>query len=1499
MTRKAFISSRFTAVALAAAFTAFGAAASRAAPLAIRDTPLFITDNYAPLNMLVMGRDHKLYYEAYNDHSDLNEDTVLDVGYKPAIDYYGYFDPKKCYTYSSSNKRFDPSSVTADKKCSAKWSGNWLNWATTSRLDALRKVLYGGLRSTDATTGLTVLERSHIPQDAHGWVKEYISEAVNGYKISDYTPYSAPAANSSHLFGNTTLYGTTEPLLRVLENQQDSALQPLRAWNWASIERPVVGDAVVKGITSGGAENRVTVTVDGSHTFSVRAKVCDSSVGLEDNCRAYVNNTTTIYKPIGLLQDFGENDAMKFGLITGSYSKNTDGGVLRSAIGSIKNEIDLTNGTFKTDVSGIITTLNRLHATGFKSDYSYNCGWITTRAINAGDCQMWGNPIAEMMYESLRYFAGKTGPTSAYSIAFGAGEEANLVGGGLPVATWDSNTNPYRTGSNPSCSKPFETVISDINPSYDTDKLPGIPSQFGSFTGDLSGLNVSTLGQSIWNGEFGSGASKNVFIGEVAGVTPDSAPTAKTATSFGNIRGLAPEEPTKQGGYYSASVAYYGHNTDLNGATGSQKLTTFAVALASPLPRIEIPVGSKKVTLVPFAKSVAGAGIDRTSSFQPTDQIVDFYVDSLTDTSGKFRVNFEDVEQGADHDMDAIAIYEYKVVGGNVEVTLTSEYAAGGITQHMGYVISGTTKDGIYLEVVDQRGGDSAEDVDYRLDTPPGKGPGEAPNDGKALPQGKSVSKPMEPLQPIKTTRTFTPGTTAGAEILQDPLWYAAKWGGFKDLNKDGFPDKIEWDADNDSTPDNYFLVTNALTLKAQLSNAFEEIIARSGSASSAAVNSGSITESSRLYQALFSTADWSGSLIAYKIQTDGTLNGSPWAGDAARLLPAPNARKIFTTDSAGNKIGFTWDKLDTTRKGQLQPSDTKGQDRLDWLRGIRTKEIRNTGGYLRNRNPDTVLGDIVNAAPLYVGAPPFRYGALESKNYNDFRKDHLERKKMLYVGANDGMLHAFTADDGKEEWAFIPSAVFKNLHELTSPGYQHRFYVDGSPAMGDVFYGNDWHTVIVGGLNNGGQGIYALDVTTPSAASSEQGTADAKYRWEFTDTNDKDLGYTFSRPAIARVKNGKWVAIFGNGYNNTVSDGTSTTSTTGNAVLYIVDIENGSLLKKLDTGVGMSADPLATNRPNGLSTPAIVDVEGDFAADYVYAGDLFGNVWKFDITNNDTANWKVSYKDSSTNKPLPIFTAKDGATTPKRQPITSKPSVMPGKRGVGLQILFGTGKYLELTDRDVTQLSTQTFYSIVDNLAGTSTDIISGRSQLTPQTIVAETTVEGRPVRVTSATPPISNSRGWYMDLVSPGPTFKGEMVVSNSVIRNGRVLFSTLIPNTDPCGYGGTSFLMDMDARTGMRTDYAPFDVNGDGEIDDDDYISVTINGVTTKVPASGVGSTVGITGTAAVVVNGDGTLEHQYQTGTGDGSSSTGSDSSLSEDRKKPPPGAYGRQSWRQLR
>lgn len=1623
--------------------------AAYAGLLSLSDSPMFASSSAPPLTLMVMGRDHKLYYEAYNDASDLDGDGTLDIGYKPAsIDYYGYFGSYVCYIYDSTDGRFEPSAATTTKKCSGatEWSGDFLNYLTTARIDALRKVFYGGTRSTD-TSSLTVLERTFIPQDGHSWGKEYESVANDGYDISEYTPLALPASGARHLFANVTLSVGGDPLLRVLNDSQ------YRIWNWVSIERPVAGSDCVNsggsrvtcatsastwsivpksnGASGAGLKDLTMSTYDitgssvrwpnnqaefdtmvltyanatyqfgsstvqevngtgnrwgandyymtlftgtlviptgegGTYTFAVdgddavdvfidgaqvagwygghgncncqtysgsvtlsagehtllfrhqdweggdnyflywdkalpassmtdyivRNQVCASASLKEANCQLYSSGN---YKPVGLLQDYGENDSMMFGLLTGSYEKNTSGGVLRKNIGTFTDEIDLSTGQFSS-TSGIVGTIDKLKIVGFlygSGNYYYNdnCGWITGGPISEGQCRMWGNPVAEMMYEGLRYFAGKSGPTSAFDIASSGNDDATL---GLPKPAW---TDPYDTASQ--CAKPFEIVISDVNPSFDTDQLPGVDSDFGSFSGDLTGLNVSALADTITTTEGDIAGSR--FIGQVDTLY-DGAPTAKTVTSLGSIRGLAPEEPTKQGGYYSASVAYYGKKTDISStASDDQFVDTFSVAVASPLPRIAIPVNGSTITVVPFAKSVGWppSGISPVQGdFQPTNTIVDFYIDTLTATSGSFRINYEDVEQGADHDMDAIVEYEYTVNADNtVTINLTSTYAAGGIIQHMGYVISGTTADGIYLEVRDYDTG-SGSDPDYFLDTPPGQAPGGVWNDSADL--------------PLNASRTFTPsGSGTSASILKNPLWYAAKWGGYQEGdNPNDLPDQTaEWDEDGDGDPDNYFLVTNALDLKTQLSSAFNEILARSGSASAAALSSGEISSTTALYESVFNTGNWTGELSSYSINSTppvgandppiGAIADTPtWT--ASSQVPAQASRVIITHDGATNDGSnggpFLWTSLTSVQQALLNKdingsTDTNGSNRLNYLRGDQTLE---GPGQFRVRS--TLLGDLVNSNPIYVGSPDFFYpdnwGSGEPETSVPYSTNFYDtaRTPVVYVGGNDGMMHGFNADTGAEVLAYVPNALYPNLSALTAPTYTHRFYADGSAVVVDAFFdasgNNDWHTVLVAGLNKGGQAVYALDVTDPASfTASDTGLV----LWEFSDADDADLGYTYGEPAVARMNNGDWVAIFGNGYNNTAID--TNISSSGDAVLFIVDLQTGVLLKKISTEQGVAEDPSGNSRPNGLASVAPIDTNGDYIIDYIYAGDLFGNMWVFDVTSSNTNQWDVRY--SSGNTPAPLYVAQNGSS--QYQPITTAPDVGVSPLGSGVIVYFGTGKYIENTDKATSEL--QTFYGVIDNGA----KVTGGRSDLQVQSVLTTVNstcvdLEGNSAtcsfRITTDTAlDVTSDEGWYMDLPD-----SGERVVSAPLLRGDRIIFVTLVPEANLCSGDGTGWLMELDARDGSRLTMSPFDLNGDSMFTDADFVTYTYtdaNGdeVTIYVPVSGKKFADGApAGTPGVLKDTENDKEFKYT------QLSNGQKDTIVEN---PDDMSSGRQSWQQVR
>lgn len=609
------------------------------------------------------------------------------------------------------------------------------------------------------------------------------------------------------------------------------------------------------------------------------------------------------------------------------------------------------------------------------------------------------------------------------------------------------------------------------------------------------------------------------------------------------------------------------------------------------------------------------------------------------------------------------------------------------------------------------------------------------------------------------------------------------------------------------------FDAANTATLNSAFSTIFSNIIADSGSAAAVALTSGKVVAGGKIYQGHFNALDWSGNLTAYSTDTNGDIIGVAW--NAGTILNSQNydsGRKIITIKpSTQIGIPFRWPsnpatpgatELDTTQVTALNTNasnvnDGAGQNRLNFIRG-------QTGISGFRSRLISVLGDIVNSAPAYVGPPNFSYSdTLEAASYNAFQTLYANRTPMIYVGANDGMLHAFDAATGEEKLAYVPSKVYQNLSQLTSTSYTHRYYVDGSPTIVDTFYSGAWHTTLVSGLGAGGQGIFALDVTNPSTFT--EANASSIVRWEYT---HNDLGYVFDRPKIVKLNTGAWAAVFSNGYNNSEADGSA--STTGKASLFIVDIATGNLIKQIIVAGGSTANP------NALATPALVDLDSDGDVDFAYAGDLLGNMWKFDLSANNVASWRVAF--GSAPSPQPLFIATDSGGT--RQPITSAAEVTRHFSGDGYQLYFGTGKYLEATD--IATTSQQTFYSIWDKEISPTT--ISGRGDLQEQTVTTTVSASGNLYRTTSANPvawdaPVvagGTKRGWFMDL-----PVSGERSVSKSTLYGGRILFTTLIPTSAVCGNGGTGWLMELDAMSGNPLNGPSFDVDGDGDVDANDHL------------------------------------------------------------------------------
>lgn len=738
-----------------------------------------------------------------------------------------------------------------------------------------------------------------------------------------------------------------------------------------------------------------------------------------------------------------------------------------------------------------------------------------------------------------------------------------------------------------------------------------------------------------------------------------------------------------------------------------------------------------------------------------------------------------------------------------------------------------------------------------------------------------------------------------------------------------------------------FFSATDPDTFATELSNTLNSIVARTeGSSASVATNSTRLDTNTVVYQAKFDSRDWTGQFLAYAINADGSLAATP-AWDAGQNVTVQGSigRSIFgynPTATPFKGINFFHNNLNAAQQALL----TEAQ--LNYVRGIQTNELQN-GGTFRNRTgTNRLMGDLVNSDPWFIGDINFGYHLLpgtEGSDYSNYRNStaYKARTPLVAIGGNGGMLHVFNANitgtgAGTEVFAYVPHAILPKLASLTDPNYSHQYFVDGSPVAGDAYIdangdnNKEWRTVLIGTLGAGGKGIFALDATFLDPGDSSYATAENSFlpqrvMWEINTTtapNATDLtnvltgsnprfgfadylGFTLGQASIVRMANGKFAAVFGNGYN----------SASHQAVLYIVDLETGALIKSLNTGVGTAGNP------NGLSTPIAIDANGDRIVDAIYAGDLHGNLWKFDVSNSNTGQWDFGFKQGNT--PKPLFVARDNNGV--RQPITAKPQA--GKHpSSGVMVYFGSGKYFETGDNSVIDPQPQTFYGIQDDcvkLAGSNINCSTGdpgitrANDLVQQSIIAEDVFGDFDIRVTShCVDPLlaidnvncngisminylGSKQGWYMDLVFPAGSPDGERVISQALLRGGRIIFVTLIPDPEPCGYGGTSWLMELDAITGNRLVSTPFDLTGSGTIDESDMLvgvidtndDNLIDEDDSPMAVSGKKSKVGIIKTPGVV--GAGEVEYKYTSG------STGQMETTLESVE----GGAGRQSWRQLR
>ena len=584
--------------------------------------------------------------------------------------------------------------------------------------------------------------------------------------------------------------------------------------------------------------------------------------------------------------------------------------------------------------------------------------------------------------------------------------------------------------------------------------------------------------------------------------------------------------------------------------------------------------------------------------------------------------------------------------------------------------------------------------------------------------------------------------------------------------------------------------------------------LAQAGSATAVSFSGNTLTANSTVFIPKFNAKKWSGDLEAWTLDSKtGLFKNKLW--NAAALLdklPDPNHRRLLTYRD-GKGVPFKWGNIDSAQQkdfrtnmaGTLQ-SISNGKARLNYIAGDRENEMK--GKNFRTRA--SRMSDIWHSSPVYVSKPGPSSTSASSKlgsSYLAFRKKQAKRDAMVYVGSNGGMLHGFDAKTGAEKVAYIPGSLYndaatKGYHPLTDPIYAHKpVYVDATPAVSDAQIKGEWKTVLVGGLGRGGRGMFALDVTDPNEFVSDIKAAKTVL-WEFSDKDDSDLGLTHSEATIAYLNNGKWAAVFGNG---PCSD--AATCGDGEAKLFIVYLDGpvggvwnkGLQYQKISTGAGNIA------KPNGLFTPRLVDLNADGAADFAYAGDLNGNIWRFDLSGKIHTAWtsKALFKGDP------------------KQPITVQPTIVRAPSSVtafrsspdtpGVMVLVGTGTFLQPGDKAL--VHDQYFLGLYDS----GKEISGGLSGLAKQSFDAKATDNNR---VTKSNLVVNYSTGkksgWYIELKD-----LGERVASPARVRRGHVLFNSIIPDRSECSSSGVGWEWLVQIGNGGSAKTAQYDHNGDGKV------------------------------------------------------------------------------------
>ena len=1357
----------------------------------------------------------------------VNSVANLDPNFSATRKYVGYFDSNKCYDYvGSSNadeRRFEPVSITSDMKCSGPyWSGNYLNWATTQTIDPFRLALTGGLRFKDTASETWVEKARHDGQGGYFPTRTVWGRSL----VAEVTPFNADSITT-----NINGYG----------KQMQFTLP--------------AGSSLISG------QSQLSTVLEDMYDFD-NDDWTEYRGGELDDVRRYEGRRNTVRKssnsdPAGGYAELDEDIGVGF-KFTGWFAADTDGSSAKNVRLAISDDnangygFNISTGSIGierrdagsgTSISNSVNW-SRSEETWYYFEFESNGGNTYTLSIYDEDgnnqlASVTSNSDSTYTRFSRVYIHG--GHTfyaddldvDGYAFTESQWPYENSSGGGFeatvrvkvcdPAVGVESNCVQYSQGWKPEgllqeyANRIRYSVFGYLN---DSNMLRdgGVMRASQKFIGQLA-RNPNTG----WVGN--SGAEWNAVTGQLI-QNPDQADASSTQSYYGvtvndsgvinYINKFGELNSNNFKSFDPVSELYYTATRYFRGLGRVPSYDTKSPAHES---------NPRNSTL---QRWVDGFPVIRTwdDPIQYTCQknvilgIGDVYTHRDKNLPGSTSTNDEPAkpsEVSNDNDVDVIALTNKVASLEGININTGNQYTGRANSAFMvGLAYDANTRDirsdlsgkqtiqTYWVDVLENQILEGISRNQYWL----------AAKYGGLTPRCPQTN-------PTCTPYKITGPYDLDAADIQENWWYTNS-------------DVLTQSNRNIKRTDNYYAAGDAENMVGGLRKAFSDIAAEMlSTATSLSINTNRIRSGSYIFQSLFDSTRWSGDLVAFPINPFGLVaTTESWsAAEALDSVSDLTSRTIITPEELGSDSNgdgfvsvsaktFVWDNLSASQRALLQKDDeiggtvstTVASERVDYLRGDRSGEVDDF------RKRDSRLGDIINSDPQFMGG--FNYGYTQLSNhaqygstigtaYSDFRAStqYKDRKSVVVVGANDGMLHVFSAegsDAGKELLGYVPAGVYASLYKLTKPDYVHQYYVDGTPRIADAWLGiaKGWRTVAVTTTGAGGSSVFAIDITNPAALGVNS------FLWEFTHPK---MGKLVQQPAVVALPNGDFGVVVTSGYEAPQSE----------SFVWILDAATGSEVAEFEIPSG------------GLGSPFVVDIDRDRVADRIYVAGDDGKVWRLDLDGSNTNQWGFINDFKQGNNPLPLFSATDkndvaqSITAPLNGALTDSGDVI---------LLFGTGSYFKVNDTALgSPVQVNTFYGIYDTGSP-----IPGRSSLVEQSIIAQEIVGDYSARIVSQNSLAANDDGWFLDL--EWQTADGERVVSRASVQGQEVIFSTLIPSSDPCEAGGDSWIMSLTIKNGGRSAGDFFDFNDDGTVNSNDSVEVTIidedgNEVTVTLPASGI--------------------------------------------------------------